>query len=799
MLSLFAWLSRSTTVLITAVFLLLAMGLSLLSVVQLHDALSGVQHARRVQALVDSDRALYQAANALRSNRGMVQAALLAEDAPGATIARFMADSDARVQAVYREVTPDLAPDIDQQLAAIRTQANRVGSLSAALSAIATKPRSQRRIEETQAWYSANGDVVTALSTLSGRIAGEARIADPVVGEFVVARQESWSARVALGDECALVRPLFGGTAPLRPDQRERIAGMRGATNAFMAMLDELMRRAGTPAMLVQARQAAVQAVRTAWTQRDAGYASLGTPQQPSGEVWEKTCQATFAPVLRIGDAALDGMAAYAANVGAAARTRLHISVAVLIAVVLTVAGGLLLIRYRIVRPLGVLTVAIRRLAERDFATRVAELRHRDEFGAMATVLEELRQNSAAAEWLAEEQAATRNHLDQQRATMEQHAQDFGGSIARVMTSLSGSAEAMRHASDAMAEAARTVNTEARATADGTAKSSQDLTAVAAAIEQLTSTVAEISRQVTASGEVSRQAVQRAQASHATMQSLTEATARIGDVVHLISTIAGQTNLLALNATIEAARAGDAGKGFAVVAGEVKALATQTAKATADISAQIETVRDATREALTAMGAISDIIGRIDAVSVAISAAVEEQSTTTRDIAASVQAISVATTRTARSMQHVVDVAEQSGRTSGDVLSGAANISRDTDLLRTEIDRFVQTVRFQAGERRRDQRVAGRGTRVTLHTPDVRDIGAMLLDLSRGGAALSCERMLALGAAIEIDLPNAGGPVTAHVIRNDGQEAGIVFPDDPTTLARIDRALVALAPMVAAA
>jgi methyl-accepting chemotaxis protein len=780
-------------------FMLLAVGLGLLAALQLRDAWSGVQHARRIQALVASDRALYQAANALRSNRGMVQATLLAEDAPRATMERYIADSDAKVQAVYRDVTPDLAPNVDQQLAAIRTQADRVASLGASLTAIAAKPRPQRRLDETQAWYGANGDVVTTLSALSGRIAGEARIADPIVGEFVIARQESWAARVALGDECALVRPLFGGTAPLKPDQRERIAGMRGAANAFMAMLDELMRRAGTPAALVEARQAAAKAVQTAWTQRDAGYASLGTAQQLPGEVWEKTCQATFAPVLKIGNTALDGMAAYAATIGATARGQLQISIAVLAAVILTVAGGLLLIRHRIVKPLGALTIAIRRLAARDFATKVAALRYQDEFGAMASVLEELRHNAAAAEWLAEEQTATRNHSDRQRETMERHTQDFGGSISRVMTSLTGSAAAMRLASEAMAEAARTVNTEARGTADGTAKSSQDLTAVAAAIEQLTATVAEISRQVMASGEVSRQAVQRAQASQGTMQSLTEATARIGDVVHLISTIAGQTNLLALNATIEAARAGDAGKGFAVVAGEVKTLATQTAKATADISAQIDTVREATREALAAMGEISEIIGRIDAVSVAISAAVEQQSTTTRDIAASVQAVSTATTQTARSMQHVVDVAEQSGRTSSDVLSGAANISRDADQLRDEIERFVQTIRSQAGERRRDQRLAGGSIHVTLHAPGGQDTTTTLLDLSRGGAALTCKRTLPVGIAIELDLPNAGGPVTAHVIRSDGEEAAVVFANDPTTLSRIDRALATLTPLAAAA
>ena len=163
---------------------------------------------------------------------------------------------------------------------------------------------------------------------------------------------------------------------------------------------------------------------------------------------------------------------------------------------------------------------------------------------------------------------------------MEQHTQDFGTSVAGVMA-IAGRAPPSRMRTRRGGDGARpraTVHDEAHATSEGAAKSSQDLTAVAAAVEELTSSVDEITRQVAAAAEVARQAVQRAEASHGTMRGLSEATARIGDVVHLISDIAGQTNLLALNATIEAARAGEAGKGFAVVAGEVKTLAAQTAQ-----------------------------------------------------------------------------------------------------------------------------------------------------------------------------------------------------------------------------
>ena len=264
----------------------------------------------------------------------------------------------------------------------------------------------------------------------------------------------------------------------------------------------------------------------------------------------------------------------------------------ILAVVALVIGAGLAFVIGRgIVRPLTSMTAVMAKLAAGDHAIDIPARENKDEIGDMARAVEVFKLNAIEAERLAAEQAAAHAAKERRQAAMEQHTQEFGSSISGVMASLAGSADDMRRAAEAMSEAATAVHTEANGTAGTAAKSSQDLMAVAAAVEQLTSSVAEISRQLAAASEVSQQAVQRAESSHATMQGLSEATARIGDVVHLINDIASQTNLLALNATIEAARAGEAGRGFAVVAGEVKALAAQTAKATAEIGSQIDTVR----------------------------------------------------------------------------------------------------------------------------------------------------------------------------------------------------------------
>ncbi len=457
-------------------------------------------------------------------------------------------------------------------------------------------------------------------------------------------------------------------------------------------------------------------------------------------------------------------------------------------------AGLAFVIGGGIVRPLSAMTSVMGKLAAGDHSVDIPARDNHDEIGDMARAVEVFKEHAVEVERLAREQEAARAAKERRSAAMEQYTQDFGSSISGVMATLAGSAEGMRHAADAMAQAAKAVHGEAQSTAADAGKSSQDLTAVAAAVEELNASVGEISRQLAEATTVAQQAVARADSSHATMQGLSEATARIGDVVHLISDIASQTNLLALNATIEAARAGEAGKGFAVVAGEVKALAAQTAKATAEISSQIETVRGATGEAVTAMADIGGIINKMNQVSATIAAAVEEQSATTREIAASVQAVTTATANAARAMEHVVTVADEAGGVSGDVLTGSGEISREAETLRTEVDQFLAAVRDDAGgERRRYERQTVNGVMAGLQSKGHPATRVAVCDISRGGAALVCDWALAPGTTVEVELPDAGGSVPARVARSEKGQLAVVFSSEPQALSRIDRALAVLA------
>jgi methyl-accepting chemotaxis protein len=190
---------------------------------------------------------------------------------------------------------------------------------------------------------------------------------------------------------------------------------------------------------------------------------------------------------------------------------------------------------------------------------------------------------------------------------------------------------------------------------------------------------------------------------------MAEAAGRVGDVARLIAGIAGRTNLLALNATIEAARAGEAGKGFAVVAGEVKALATQTAKATDDISTQITAIREATSEAVTAVQAVSGAIGGVREVAMAIAAAVEEQAAATREIASSVQAVSAATRESTKAVQEVSAISDSTDAASGMVLTGADEVGQSAETLGRQVNQFLRAIASSD-----DDDPAGPGTRAAV-------------------------------------------------------------------------------------
>ena len=241
-----------------------------------------------------------------------------------------------------------------------------------------------------------------------------------------------------------------------------------------------------------------------------------------------------------------------------------------------------------------------------------------------------------------------------------------------------------------MSAGAEETSVQAGNVAAASEEASTNIQTVATATEELTASVAEINTQVSESARIAANAVEEADRGNATMEGLSQASERIGEIVSLISDIAAQTNLLALNATIEAARAGEAGKGFAVVASEVKSLATQTAKATDDISAQINQMQGATSEAVEAIVAVRQTIGQMSEISTAIASAMEEQGATTSEIARNIQEATSGVNDVTSNITGVSTSAQQTGESATEVLRASRELSTQGEALRAEVETFLK-------------------------------------------------------------------------------------------------------------
>jgi len=269
----------------------------------------------------------------------------------------------------------------------------------------------------------------------------------------------------------------------------------------------------------------------------------------------------------------------------------------------------------------------------------------------------------------------------------------FEKEVSVVVKGLNDSSTALRSSATTMATTTDETSGEASRVAEAASEASNNVQSVATAAEQLSASISEIGRQVSQSSKVARKAADEARRTDVTIDGLSSAATKIGEIVKLIATIAGQTNLLALNATIEAARAGEAGKGFAVVASEVKNLATQTAKATEDITGQVTAIQAATRETVDVMRGIGTTINEINDISTTIASAVEEQGSATSEIARGVREAARGTEAVTRTIQGVTKSVSVAGQAANGVLETAETLNGQAARLQSTIGDFLRSIR----------------------------------------------------------------------------------------------------------
>jgi methyl-accepting chemotaxis protein len=348
-----------------------------------------------------------------------------------------------------------------------------------------------------------------------------------------------------------------------------------------------------------------------------------------------------------------------------------------------------------VTRPLRKLVTAMDGLAGGHFDVVLPGLTRKDEVGAMANAVEQFKVRAIERARLhaAEDEAQRRAAADEQRRSMRGIADSFEAAIGNIVNFVSLESKGLEAAASTMKGIADSTKQFADVVAHASGDASSNVNSAANAAGDLANSVSDISRKVRESSQIAEDAVRQAEKTDARITALSDAATRVGNVVKLITDIAEQTNLLALNATIEAARAGEAGRGFAVVAAEVKTLATQTAKATEEVTVQIAEMQTATADSFAAIKEISSTIGRISDIASLIAGAIEQQGATTSQIADGVESAARSTEHVATNLGNVNRAAAESGTAAERVFASAHLLAQEGSKLKREVDKFLATVR----------------------------------------------------------------------------------------------------------
>jgi methyl-accepting chemotaxis protein len=664
------------------------------------DAVGRYDAAKRVERLAGTDQQLFATLLGFRLERGGFLGALAGDEAVDATTESRIASNRQMSETGYKAVQERLAGVADTRLAAkfaaLAAVHDRLVPLRSKAESAIRQPKSARDQQVVDAFRATAQDYLDAVLKFSGDLEESLKLIDPVVDQLLGVKQSAWATRSFVGSLSVRIESAaISGKPWSAADIVAASEDLGRATQAWSQVLTAVA-RSDAPAALLEPIARSKQPDEAAMAERQQGYIKAlrnGQTIDIKFADLTKLNTAVGSISVDVANAALSEMVKAADSQMNATQLSLILNGTMMAIAVVVAAFGFVLVHRRISAPIRSLTQAMRRLAERDYAVELVGSDRGDEIGEMSRTVAIFRDSMIEGDRLAGEREAEQGRKEHRQVAVEGLIKRFETTVTASLQTLGAASSELNTTAQSMSTTADQGRSKASSVASVSQQASSNVQMVAAATEELSASITEISRQVTESSAIAGAAATQVEKTNEEVRALSDAAQRIGDVVALISGIAEQTNLLALNATIEAARAGEAGKGFAVVASEVKTLASQTAKATEEITTQVTGIQGATRSSVDAIQAISSTIQRVNQIASAIAAAVEQQGAATREIARNVQQASEGTAQVSRHIVGVSEATTETGRAAGEVLDSAKMLSEVSAELRRDVDQFVGDLR----------------------------------------------------------------------------------------------------------
>ena len=655
--------------------------------------------ASRILVVADASSNLFKAMHNLRADRSSINRNLN-EDAAQPDLQNFLRPvRDAELSAM-RAASRTLAeidfadqktllPDLNRLIQAFV-------SLEAESSDALNKPKASRRPALGKEFLDNTAALIETLDKISTRIAAMVNHDDPVVDQMLMIKQLAWLMRVTAGETSILISSGIqsGRVAPdLRQNYTRFVGGIEIAWTALQTIAATSELPAGLTQAMAEAKTAYFDPEYLALRDRLMNELASGDKPEMKTNEWSTLSVKHMTSAVAVAEQALDTARDYAAIHHSQAERSLALQLVLLATALALTFCTMMVVTRRVIRPLHAMRDAMLKVASGDLTVDTGYAQRRDEIGALAGALDTFKQQAMDKLQIEEHERERNASAAARQRAIEAYVGEFENQVRQTVGQLNEASGQMRVTSSDLSEVSSQTNSRVKVAEKASGDASVSVESVASASQELSASIDDISRQASHAAGIAGRAVNRARETDGTMQGLAKTATRIGEVVGLINSIAAQTNLLALNATIEAARAGEAGRGFAVVASEVKSLASQTAKATDDISEQIADIQKVAGEAVEAIKGIGGIIGEVNEVATAIAAAVEEQGAATQEISRNTQYAAQGTRNVSENISGVKTDADAAAVAAQNVKQASETLETQSLQLSNQVTEFLTKIR----------------------------------------------------------------------------------------------------------